>query len=249
MSRKSFLLSRGFTCANWAWSWAFINERERFIAFGLWDEYNVPGKSGLILHKDWKQSEKGHENRGYKEAIRYIELIEQHNFALYTFLMYEAPRTEYDSGPVKISNIQKELVPKRLLALPGGWYAAPVAEKVVSKSENSEFWDGTSYTVEMVDYERNAAARAKCLAKRGYKCEVCLFDFEEEFGKLGNEYIHVHHIYPLSASKFERKVNPEEDLVPLCPNCHAMAHRTAPITSVEDLIKLKMERKYINKAR
>ncbi|WP_444659086.1 hypothetical protein ACRQV7_00760 [Caproiciproducens sp. R2] len=32
-------------------------------------------------------------------------------------------------------------------------------------------------------------------------------------------------------------VDPIEDLEPVCPNCHAMLHRTAPPLSIEELKK------------
>ena len=48
-------------------------------------------------------------------------------------------------------------------------------------------------------------------------------------------YIHVHHIVALSAVKGEYIVDPINDLVPVCPNCHAMIHVTRPCLSIEQL--------------
>ncbi|WP_082507349.1 MULTISPECIES: HNH endonuclease [unclassified Duganella] len=49
------------------------------------------------------------------------------------------------------------------------------------------------------------------------------------------EFIHVHHLKPLAEIKESYVVDPIQDLVPLCPNCHAMIHRSDPALSVETL--------------
>lgn len=72
------------------------------------------------------------------------------------------------------------------------------------------------------EIERNAEARACCLAIKGYRCTVCGKMLEEEYGIPG--IIHVHHLHPLSETKGERYVDPEKDLIPVCPNCHAAIH-------------------------
>lgn len=82
-------------------------------------------------------------------------------------------------------------------------------------------------------YERNRKARQLCLKKYGFKCYVCGFDFEAFYGKIGKNFIEVHHIKPLSELNKEYIVDPVNDLIPVCPNCHSMLHR-ANIT-VEEL--------------
>lgn len=51
------------------------------------------------------------------------------------------------------------------------------------------------------------------------------FDFEKTYGEHGMGFIHVHHLRPLSSLGEGYLVDPETDMVPLCPNCHAMVHR------------------------
>ena len=51
-------------------------------------------------------------------------------------------------------------------------------------------------------------------------------DFGEVYGAVGAGYIHVHHVTPLSEVTGEREIDPVTDLIPVCPNCHAMLHRT-----------------------
>jgi len=61
--------------------------------------------------------------------------------------------------------------------------------------------------------------------------------FEEQYGDIGKGFIHVHHKKPLAAIRSEYSINPKIDLIPVCPNCHAMLHSSNPPLSVE---KLKM---------
>ncbi|MBW5840087.1 HNH endonuclease [Yersinia enterocolitica] len=51
---------------------------------------------------------------------------------------------------------------------------------------------------------------------------------------------HVHHIRPLRTLGEGYCINPVTDLVPLCPNCHAMIHRgnEARPLPVDDLRKM-----------
>ena len=76
-------------------------------------------------------------------------------------------------------------------------------------------------------YERNKKNRDDAIKAYGnkYCCEICGFNFEEVYGNIGKNFIHVHHIMPLSTIRKNYKINPAKDLVPVCPNCHAMLHR------------------------
>ena len=44
----------------------------------------------------------------------------------------------------------------------------------------------------------------------------------DDFGK---GFIHVHHLRPLHTIRKNYVVNYKNDLIPVCPNCHAMIHR------------------------
>jgi 5-methylcytosine-specific restriction protein A len=59
--------------------------------------------------------------------------------------------------------------------------------------------------------------------------------FEECYGEIGKGFIHVHHKKPLAACRGSYQLDPEKDLVPVCPNCHAMLHTSDPPLSVEEL--------------
>ena len=87
-------------------------------------------------------------------------------------------------------------------------------------------------------YERNPANRELCLATHGYLCKICGFDFEKTYGKIGKNFIHVHHIEKISLHEEAYYLDPENDLIPVCPNCHAMLHRVDPPMKPEELKKI-----------
>lgn len=95
--------------------------------------------------------------------------------------------------------------------------------------------EGAVLSVLVNKYERDPSARAECIAHYGYTCQVCDFDFGQKYGELGAEFIHVHHRTPLSKVGGEYEVDPVRDLVPVCPNCHAMLHRTGIGLTVDEL--------------
>lgn len=86
--------------------------------------------------------------------------------------------------------------------------------------------EGAKSRIEVNRYERNPLNRQACLGAYGPTCQVCSFNFGSVYGELGQGYIHVHHIVPVSQMPASYRVNPLTDLIPVCPNCHAMLHRT-----------------------
>ncbi|MGF9646363.1 HNH endonuclease [Pseudarthrobacter oxydans] len=80
-------------------------------------------------------------------------------------------------------------------------------------------------TVGVNRYERNPDARRVCLAFHGTSCAACGFSFEASYGDIGTGFIEVHHVVPPVMLGDGYQLDPVADLVPLCPNCHAMAHR------------------------
>lgn len=73
-------------------------------------------------------------------------------------------------------------------------------------------------------YERNPIARRKCLELQGTNCKVCGFNSSKVYGVNFENKIEVHHIKPINEIQGDYKVDPEHDLIPVCPNCHMMLH-------------------------
>ncbi len=114
----------------------------------------------------------------------------------------------------------------------------PVEETLVEDNPVTSMPEGALTKIVVNRYERSLINRQNCLLLKGYICNVCEFNFERNYGDLGAKFIHVHHIVPVSKLGANYEINPETDLVPLCPNCHAMIHKKNPPFSVEELKKI-----------
>ncbi len=98
--------------------------------------------------------------------------------------------------------------------------------------------EGAKRTAQTTRYERSRKNRAAALKFHGTKCKACGFDYDEVYGAAhARQYIQVHHCQSVTSGL--RRIDPTKDLIPLCANCHAMAHRTkGKILAVEDLQSL-----------
>ena len=95
--------------------------------------------------------------------------------------------------------------------------------------------EGDSRRIEVNKYERNPLNRKLCLAAHGYDCAVCGMNFERRYGIIGHNFIHVHHTVPISQLGKGYIIDPLSDLLPVCPNCHAMLHKVDPPMEPEKL--------------
>ena len=233
MSRKEFIESQGATCDNWRNAWSFINKKDKIIIFGMWIE-----NDSMIL----RQQSKGRNLPAYTQAIRHIRLIEEEGYTLQTFLQKNR-RSKHEPGPSGIGSINPKLTIKKLIKRKDAngvieWFAIDgefsLAEEV---DESDGYYEGATKKILVNVYERNAEARKKCIEFHHCQCVVCNFDFEKIYGSIGKEYIHVHHVIPLAEIKQEYEVDPIKDLIPVCPNCHAMIHKAQPALTVKQLKK------------
>jgi 5-methylcytosine-specific restriction protein A len=101
------------------------------------------------------------------------------------------------------------------------------------------YTEGKSKEIIQTRYERNPQARKVCLTHHGYSCQICDFNFEYYFGEVGRGFIHVHHINPIATVGYEYNINPENDLIPVCPNCHAMIHSKTPPFTIDEIKKMR----------
>ena len=107
-----------------------------------------------------------------------------------------------------------------------------------------KYIEGAKKKITVNSYERDTVARNKCIEIHGLNCSICNINFEEVYGNIGIGYIHVHHIKPLSEINDTYLVNPKIDLIPVCPNCHAMLHRSKEVIEIETLKGLYNEKAY-----
>ena len=121
---------------------------------------------------------------------------------------------------------------------------APAQEAAVL-AKDLALSEGALKTVELTIYERNATARQLCIEHYGPTCEACGLNYEDKYGEIGANLIHVHHVTPLSTIGEAYQVDPVRDLVPLCATCHHVVHRRNPpysVAEIRDAIKSKAVR-------
>jgi predicted HNH restriction endonuclease len=128
--------------------------------------------------------------------------------------------------------IMKPVVAEAIRLL--GWNedASTIPEEV---DENEPLYEGATKRITVNAYERNLAARKKCLDHYGYRCTVCETILSDIYGEIAQARIHIHHLKPLSEINSEYQIDPIADLRPICPNCHAIIHLNKPPYSIEEV--------------
>lgn len=101
--------------------------------------------------------------------------------------------------------------------------------------EPAEMIEGAVCAITVNAYERNPEARRRCIDRYGTSCCICGFNFSSVYGEAVRDYIHVHHLRPLSEIGGKYVVDPVSDLRPICPNCHAVVHHRRPAYSIEEV--------------
>jgi predicted HNH restriction endonuclease len=152
-------------------------------------------------------------------------------------------RLKIENGQVDAQQVRslRELTPETVELFEGLWRGASgrdVRRSGIDGEErvpNRAYLEGAAVRVLVNRYERHREAREECIAHHGAACSVCRFDFSRVYGRHGEGFIHVHHLVPLSSVGRRYRVDPVNDLVPVCPNCHAMLHRGETPPTVQGL--------------
>lgn len=109
--------------------------------------------------------------------------------------------------------------------------AAPGEEDFVFAPE------GTVRRAFVNSYERDPRNKAMAIKLHGTACFGCDLEMSATYGAIAEGFIHIHHLIPLSELDAPRAPDPR-DLVPLCPNCHAVVHLRKPPLAIADLRQL-----------
>jgi len=238
MSRTDFIQSLGATCKNWAWSWSFIDEVSKKIIFGAWEDLrSEDGTRVLILSDNWQENENGDIKHGYTQAREHLNKVMFEGYQLYTFSQKRKQKND-TSKAAKIESFENVIKLKYLIKIGSEWYATEQENYEYLPEVEDEYYEGDKKEKWSIYYERNPKARKECLDYHGYTCKICGFNFEATYGLLGRDYIHVHHINPISTIKKKYKINPINDLMPVCANCHAMLHIGKEILTDKELKKI-----------
>jgi 5-methylcytosine-specific restriction protein A len=105
---------------------------------------------------------------------------------------------------------------------------------------SDRYWEGTVARVIVNKFERDRGAREECLRQLGRQCVVCEMSFGQRYGLAMEGLIHVHHLVPLSEIREGYTPDPARDLVPICPNCHAVIHARGTTRTVEEVRRMVM---------
>jgi len=102
--------------------------------------------------------------------------------------------------------------------------------------------------IERLHKSRERSAKVIEIAKNNFLkkhgrlyCEICEFDFEATYGKLGKDFIEGHHTIWVMGLPNDHKTKPSE-IAMLCSNCHRMVHRRRPWLTMENLKSLKIKK-------
>ncbi len=152
---------------------------------------------------------------GKYARLKLIEKIDNANLSLYK--LKEHGLKSAPQGPMKV----KEELATYLEHNFNDYYE----EGIFPEEINTTLEEGHKHTITVNKYERSSIARQKCIDEYGLNCAVCDMNFEKVYGDIGKDFIHVHHMVPLHEIGRTYKVDYKKDLVPVCPNCHAMLHR------------------------
>lgn len=245
-SRSAFAAKFGAMCVNPQFAWSYINEVEKFILFGAW-EHEKSSDRCLIFSERWQRNISGRKNNGYGQSSKHINKIVGEGFNLMTFSMVAVDTNPI--GPTKVKSFSEEIFPKKLVKVGGDYFAVEPNIEDITDQEGilrQYYWEGAKTEVLQNVYERSPEARKACLETHGYACSVCNFDFEKSFGDFAKGYIHVHHLVRMADRPKPFVIDGSKEMVPVCPNCHAMIHKKIPPFSIEEM-KAKINEAYKNK--
>lgn len=179
------------------------------------------GNGDVILSPSWSK-------KGYSHSLKHIDKVRYEGYEL---LVFQTMTKKNKSGETVACGFNSS-IEKRRLVVENDTYKAISIDSLFGTEiheKDSSYFEGATKTIRVNAYERCPKARKACLDEYGYLCKVCNFDFEKVYGNLGKDFIHVHHIVPLSEINTEYELDPLRDLLPVCPNCHAMLHRNRKI--------------------
>lgn len=184
-------------------------------------DIDVAESEELLPEKYWKDKDAYYNNFGFNKLSRF-ELRQQYDDDKYPLaVLHEHGLNKF---PQSTRIIEGELLDFFLNDDYSEIDPAGDPERGTDYVAEDNLWEGAVDEVLANRYERNHKAREECIRLKGCRCYICGFDFEEAYGPIGKNFIHVHHVVPISKIGKNYKLNVATDLIPVCPNCHAMLH-------------------------
>jgi hypothetical protein len=169
----------------------------------------------------------------YSDWGNFFQKITQYPCALHDKRGFIILENEEHAARLSIRIGKRTNVPHRISNLDG--YRIRSASQNVGEVIAELILEGNAVRVVLNRYERDPKARAICIKKHGSVCIACGFKASTVYGEVAMDLIEVHHLSALASEGVEHLVNPETDLVPVCPNCHAVIHLKTPPYTVDEV--------------
>jgi 5-methylcytosine-specific restriction protein A len=215
-----------------------------------WVECLVLHSGGLriLLDKDLAPGDTKFDGISYKQAIGcdmvtvpldglpevLPPLTESHYAAIATVARARSPRNVRAAHSLGITEFLSQFVRRRV---PNPSYVSPADQTFTGIDEEATgavYLEGGRIKVLVNRFERDPVAREACIDHYGLRCSVCEMSFGERYGETMRDFIHVHHLVPLSTIGTRYEVDPISDLRPVCPNCHAAIHSREPALTIQE---------------
>lgn len=163
----------------------------------------------------------------YSDWGNFYALIQHYPCALWDRSGYIIFNNESELKIPGVSVVKKINIPKGISSLTG-YKLIDDVQLPEELSDGVEYQEGAVQQIKVNRYERDKKARVTCLLHYGYVCQVCHVKLSDIYGAVAENIIHVHHIKPISEVGETYTINPIADLLPVCPNCHAVIHLKNP---------------------
>lgn len=199
---------------------------------GYWGKrylHSVKQNGGLATAQRMlrKKLENAAEQKGFRALIEAGRL----DLSLENLVLQPRFRHLFTKKELAEAKRRLDMVPDYAKRIP----VAPDENHLGDLQDEKEYVEGAKKRITVNAYERDPKARKACLKRHGYSCTVCNMNFQEVYGEVGKQFIHVHHRKPLAGRRTDYTVKPTIDLVPVCPNCHAMLHTSNPPLGIAEL--------------
>jgi predicted HNH restriction endonuclease len=112
-----------------------------------------------------------------------------------------------------------------------------IAKRASAIDKEIRYCEGQRKATNVLSPIRNRKLRADALARRGFICEVCKFDFEAVYGDFARLCVEVHHIVPIHLARQRGVKTSWKDVIVICPNCHGALHRFHQPTNLKAFMK------------
>lgn len=188
------------------------SSRKETVIVGWYENATVYRRVKEINGVKYNITANGSDTERISESERNFEVPRANSAEKFGFGISQMWYAKEDNEKVKkfLSNVFKYIGGRRFI-----W----------TEQDDKEYLEsGISKKADVNVYQRNLAARKACLNANGYNCKICGFESKKVYGEGFEDLIHVHHIKPISEQGEEYPVNPETDLIPVCPNCHMALH-------------------------